>query len=274
MVCAAMRFLPRQFSFLGLLLVVIFLLIFLHYSGVLSPWENFSLGLLAPLQARVYTWGLAINNFYRPGVAADPAVQDQLIVQRNALLVENAQLKILLAEDQAQKVQTEFLAARGLAAITARVIGKNFQSDSQILTLNQGAQAGVAVGLPVIVGEGIMVAKVLAVEKNTSRILFINDSQSSLGAWIQTAEVVPGVVVGERGLALKMTLIPADQSVRVDDLVVTSGLEETVPAGLVVGLVERVEKDANSFFQTAWIKSPIDSEDLILVSILTPRPDD
>ena len=271
-----MRFLPRQLRFPGLsLLVVILLLIFLHYSAVLRPLERLLVGLISPIQSRVYSVGRVINQFYRQAdndlSGTNPA---QLLAQRDALLVENSQLKISLAEYQAEKEQRHFLAERGFEAITARVIGKNFQSDSQILIVNQGSQAGIAVGLPVIVGEGLVVAKVLAVDKNTSQILLLNDSQSILAAMIQDSEAVPGVVVGERGLSLKMELIPSDKIVQTDELAVTSGLEVDIPAGLVIGLVDRIEKDANSFFQTAFIKSPIDYENLLIVSILTHQAND
>ena len=54
----------------------------------------------------------------------------------------------------------------------------------------------------------------------------------------------------------------------IGDVVVTSGLEEGMPRGLLIGTVEAVEKEAHQPFQTAVIKPFISFSKITLASIL------
>jgi len=52
--------------------------------------------------------------------------------------------------------------------------------------------------------------------------------------------------------------------------VVTSGLEEKIPGGLVIGKVTKVNSDSNEVWQSADIEPLIDFDHLTMVSILLP----
>jgi len=254
-----------------ILLAVVGLLIFLHYTGWLAWLEQPTVRILAPAQQRLYWLGSKINNLYRSNGLQKP---EELEVQRNALLIENAQLKQILAEQQAVNSQTDFLIKRGYQAVPARIIGRSFQSDSQILIIDRGWQDGLSAGLPAIVEGGIIVAKVFEVDKYTSKILLINDSQSSLAGRLSDSPRIQGAVAGERGLSLKIELIPKDQPLAIGAVVVTSGLETNIPAGLVIGTVEQVSNDASGWFKVAYLKSVVNFSDLLVVSVLLPQQHD
>lgn len=268
-----MRLFNRKFRLSMILLAVTILLIFLHFLGWLAPIEQIVVRALSPIQHRLYLTGNLINNIYQPDelTGPNPQTREEISSQRDALLIQNAQLKILLAEYQAIDEQFDYLSDRGFSAISARIIGKGFQSDAQILIIDKGWQDGIQIGLPVVVRRGMVVAKVLEVDRYSSKILLIDDSQSSLVARIQNESEVQGVVVGERGLSMKMELIPEGQPVNLGDVVVTSGLEESTPAGLLIGTVERIEGTENSFFHTIFVKPLVDFNDLIVVSVLTSQ---
>ena len=83
-----------------------------------------------------------------------------------------------------------------------------------------------------------------------------------------------GVVIGEHGLSLKMELIGQNEVVKEGETVVTSGLEPTIPRGLVIGKISRVLAEPNSFFQTAFIQSLVKVDSLVVVSVLKSVNDD
>ncbi len=253
-----------------ILLAVIILLIFLHYFKILLPGENLIIKALSPIQNQVYIMGVKINNFYNTTRFRKDLVTTNLELEKKVkeLTIQNAELRVLLAENQALQDQLNFLASSGLEAINAKVIGKNLQTNWQTLILDKGQKDGVQLGFPVIAQEGVIVGKVVEVGRNNCQILLINDSHSSLAATIQNQARTKGVVVGERGLSLKMELIPQDEEILVGDTVVTSGLEPNIPLGLVIGQVEQVIAEPNSFFQKAILQPLINFDDLIIVSIL------
>ena len=254
-----------------ILLAVIILLIFLHYLSILSPLENLLIRSFSPLQAIVYSFGSKINGFYSGLIGQKDLAQANIGLKNEVekLTIENAQLKTLLQESQEFLAQKDFLTATGYQAVAAKVIGKNPETARQAIILNKGSADGVRIDLPVITSGGIIIGKISQVKKNSSEVILVNDSRSRVAAMIQNESNSRGVVIGEHGLSLKMELIPQNEVVNIDDLVVTSGIESSIPQGLVVGKVSRVLAEPNSFFQTVGLKSLIKIDNLTIVTILT-----
>lgn len=253
------------------LLAVVVLLIFLHYIRLLVPIENLVIRIFSPIQHGVYSVGISINNFYDLLLAPDDSTEPdpKLEQELQRLLVENAQLKIQLEQSQAEAVQGDFLASLGFDAVVAKVIGRTPEPNFKSIILNKGSRDGIKVGLPLIIADGIIVGKINKVKANSSEAVLINDSRSRLAAEIQNETKTKGVVVGEHGLSLQMELIPQNEIISDGDVVLTSGVEPTIPRGLVIGQVSQVTTEANSLFQTVRLKSLVKINDLIVVSVLT-----
>jgi len=251
------------------LLAVLILLIFLHYIKVLTPVENLMIRIIAPVQNRVYMVGVKINNFYNVARFQKDLLKSNLELEQKVkdLTVENAELKIQLSEKQELQKQADFIFSSGFQAVNAKIIGRNLQSNFQTIILNKGKNDAIEIGLPVIAEQGIIIGKIVEVKNSSCQVLLINDSHSSLAALIQDT-AIKGVVIGERGLSLKMELIPQDQQIKNGQVVITSGLEENIPKGLVIGQIEQVVSEPNSFFQQAFLKPLINFDDLIAVSVL------
>ena len=247
-----------------------FLLIFLHYLNVLLPAENLAIWLLAPIQQRVYAAGARINNLYFAVASQSELTKsNQRLEQEVAnLTVANAELKTRLEESHELLLQNDFLARHDYTAIAARVIGKNLEPTRQAIILNKGRQDGVKVNLPVLASNGVIAGKISQVKANSSEAVLLYDSRSRIAALVQNDAKSKGVVFGEHGLSLKMNFLPQTEAVKIGQIAVTSGLEANIPAGLVIGKVQRVEAESNSFFQTAWLAPLIKLDDLTVVSIL------
>ncbi|OGY51814.1 MAG: hypothetical protein A3J59_01860 [Candidatus Buchananbacteria bacterium RIFCSPHIGHO2_02_FULL_56_16] len=270
-----MRVLGRPVKLVVVLLAAVALLIFLHYTRVLLPVEGLIQTVLTPVEHRLYALGTSINHWYRfPGARDLTEANQQLEGRINALTVENAQLKTLLAEQGLENQQVEFLAAVGLEAINAKVVGRNLETNERTMIANKGSADQVRVGAPVIAERGMLVGRVVAVRTHSAQIRLVNDSLSSFGAMIQNEGEDRGVVVGDRGLSVKMDLIAQGVPVVVGDVVVTSGIETDVPRGLVIGQVDRVVSEPNNLFQQAFIKTLVDIDALVVVSILNPQYDE
>lgn len=253
-----------------ILLAVMFLLFFLHYLNVLLPLENLTIWLLAPIQQRVYATGTKINNLYFAAVKQKELskANKQLEEEVANLTVANAELKTRLEESRELLLQHDFLSRQDYSAIVAKVIGKNPEPTRQAIILNKGSQDGVKVNLPVLSANGVIAGKIYQVKQNSAQAILLYDSRSRIAALVQNDAKSKGVVAGEHGLSLKMEFLPQTEIVKVGQVVVTSGLEANIPAGLVIGKVRRVEAESNSFFQTAWLVPLIRLDDLTVVSIL------
>jgi rod shape-determining protein MreC len=81
-----------------------------------------------------------------------------------------------------------------------------------------------------------------------------------------------GVAYGTIGGLLEIRFIPTDEIIEINDLVVTSGLEETIQSGLLIGQVIAVELDQNTLFQTALLEPLQDIRRLSQVLVLIDEP--
>lgn len=151
----------------------------------------------------------------------------------------------------------EFLSNVNLPAVSAAVIGYSPDPGIQSLVINSGSVDGVKVGQAVITDNGWMIGKIQSVHESTATVLLLTDAQSLALARIQNTAGSQGVVHGERGLALRLDLIPKNDQVAVGQPIVTSGLEPGLPPDLLIGTIANVEQRSGEVFQRALINVPI-----------------
>lgn len=182
--------------------------------------------------------------------------------------LDAAKVKILEEENLALKEVLKFKQETGYQIATARVIGKNIESTEQTILIDKGAEAGLKIDQPVIANNGILVGKTVKVESGMSIVRLINDNRSKVAATILNSERSIGVVEGGYGLSIKMNFIPRNETVMIGDQVITSGLEENMPRGLLIGAVTAIENETYQPFQDAVLSPGIDLSKLTVVSVL------
>jgi len=85
---------------------------------------------------------------------------------------------------------------------------------------------------------------------------------------IQNTSKSLGLLRGNYNLGMRIELIPQDEQVEKDNLVVSSGLDKNIPPGLLVGYVENVKNNSLEPFQTAFIKPAVDYNKTMVVTII------
>jgi len=254
-----------------IIIAAILLLIFLHYTGILSPLENLFIKIISPLQSQVYSLSSGIRE---KAIENETASQDikqenqELKSKIEQLTVENAELKILEEENKNLEEQLKLVTELGYQYISCRVVSKEIDISSNILILNCGSNHGIKKGQSVVVHPGIIVGKIIEAKPTLSRLLLITSSNSKTAATILNQEKTLGIVTGEKDSSIKMELIPTQAQVNENDIVVTSGLENFVPEGLIIGQVSSIALQANNFFQTAVLKPLINYETIKIVSVI------
>mgnify|MGYP001597270687 FL=1 len=67
-----------------------------------------------------------------------------------------------------------------------------------------------------------------------------------------------------------MELIPKDVKLKVGDLIITSGLEDHIPRGLIVGQIEKIINQSEELYQKAQINLPVSFKNLNILMVLLP----
>ncbi len=148
----------------------------------------------------------------------------------------------------------------------ARVIAYDPSLWSRCAILDQGAEQGVRVGLPVLAPGGI-VGRVVEAFSGYAKVMLIVDRNSGADAVVQRTRV-RGILQGKGGNRCSLEYVPKNADVQVGDLVVASGLGGIYPAGLIFGRVSQASKKTAGVFQEVEVTPAVDLSALEEVLII------
>jgi len=130
--------------------------------------------------------------------------------------------------------------------VAARVIGGSAGTASQTIELDRGERDGIRRNMGVITPDGV-VGKVVEAYPNTAQVLLLTDKDSGVGAMLADSRIQSPVGgTGEPLLAMKY--VPNDDTVRMGERVITSGMDRIFPRDLPVGTIAEI-KSGNPFKQ-------------------------
>jgi rod shape-determining protein MreC len=243
-------------------------LIFLSASGILAPVEGVA---AAPLQ-----WLAGIFN--RAALSITGGVTD--LAELRSLRQRNAELEERLADFQSELVELREIASdyRRLVElldytttreneefVTADVIAVDQNAFLRTVIINRGARDGLALGMPVVTGQGL-IGRISQVSANAAQVLLITDQSSFISARLQTARA-EGSVQGQLSGSLLMNFITLNTTIQEGDLVLTSGLGGNLPPDLVIGQVVSVRQ--TDLDQEVEVRSLVDFDTLEFVLVIT-----
>lgn len=157
------------------------------------------------------------------------------------------------------------------AEVVAQSVG-NFESTVQI---NRGTENGVAIGMPVVAGDGL-VGKVTQASAKRATVQLIIDASFGVGARLvddRTAANAQGAIVVARGTGnpdeMRLDFVNTDVTVSELELVVTSGIDESIfPSNLPIGRVTRAQPQPAEGQQRVLVEPLVDFRRLQFVQVL------
>jgi rod shape-determining protein MreC len=188
----------------------------------------------------------------------------------NVLTLENQQL--VSEREEAARVRRLLAFAETSPERThvgARVIGVRLGPiGMQLLTVDRGADDGVARMMPVVIADGV-VGRVHAVTAHTADVLVLTDRNSSIAVRVERTRARANV----RGLG-KPDAARLDYALRTEDMMegdrlVTAGTDGVFPRGLPVGKVTKLDPSPHGLFQDALVAPAVDPTRVEEVLVLT-----
>jgi rod shape-determining protein MreC len=152
--------------------------------------------------------------------------------------------------------------------LPADVIGFDSSALMGTMVVNRGGEAGIQEGMTVRSTAGL-VGRVVARTGRTSTVLLLVDPSSSVIAVIQGTPGATGTVQGQPDGRLLMQYIPQAETVKVNDIVVTSGLGGAFPPNVAIGRVVQVATRDVDMFQQAVVEPFVDFRKLSKVLVDT-----
>lgn len=189
----------------------------------------------------------------------------QKVAAYDSLEAENKRLRDML-NFKNQNSQYDYVACN--------IVGQNPNSALDVYYIDKGKNDGIKSGLVVVTPEGI-VGKVIFTADSWSQVGALNNSNVQVAAKIQRTGDTNGVVKGYiSSYNEKLAMIDGlllDTDVKVDDVIVTSGVGNMYPKDIPIGKVTSVADDKTKISKYAIIKPYVDFNKLQEVFIVKPK---
>lgn len=174
----------------------------------------------------------------------------EITLQENAILKEK-----LIAYDRLKKL-LELKESFSYEMIPSLVISREPGNWFNSVIIDRGRADGVKENMAVATYYGL-VGRVVSVDFHTAKVLLILDQRSAVGGMIQRSRDI-GVVKGSESNYCYMEYLSHDADIKINDIIITSGLGSIFPKGIKIGRVVGVEKEKHALFQDVLIKPEVD----------------
>src|SRR3990167_2820450 len=237
-----------------LALVGIFALMLLALAGFVRPVREAIRFVFVPVARFTSTIGAGIGKGLRLDADAKTANERarELDARLRSMTVDYVRLRALEEENRSLRAQAAFIADSGFQSLGARVISRAVSYQTAAVTIDRGARDGVEIGQAAVV-------------------MFVSDIRSRIAATVSGSERLAGVIEGQGNGVTRFTLIPQAVPLKRDDIVVTAGTEEKIPANIVIGLVNEVRSQPTDPFKTASVEPLAPLDRIELVSLIIPK---
>ena len=195
---------------------------------------------------QLFSWPIKLSGLrYENEVLREQNLRLSLELMRlREARLENLRLHELLAFRGDQHGGGVYLAARVIARSPGRI--------PNTVLLDVGASNGIEEKMSVVTAEGL-VGRVLEVHPFTSVVQLLLDRNCRVSAIVQRESRTQGIVTCENGV-FYLNNVPIRGEVEAGDRVVSSGLGEVFPKGILVGLVEKVGDEEQGLFRKVILK--------------------
>lgn len=256
-------------------LVIVMVLATLLSGGQASP--------LSPMWRALFT---PIEKGFS-AVAQWVGVQYSKEFEYNKLDGENAALRARIAELEAQVRDGEAAVLenerlykllnlterrRDLTFATATVVGVSANNWQSAFTLDRGTSEGLAVGMCVVNEELFFAGIITEVGDSWATVVSVIDSSINIGAMVsRTGDlcVASGQYNDMTQGKLRLTYLSDDAQLNTGDLVLTSGVNQTYPQGLVIGAVTEIKQQSGGLGYYAKLTPSVNLDNLRQVFIIT-----
>lgn len=267
----------RRRIFLGILLLATSLSLVdaKSDSGPIKTVRSTLVSLVSPIQNLVYSTGQPVSNFFADW--AEVGSKNEIIKKLRA---ENAELiaKIQAAPDSNRRLKEldDLLQTAGLGKfkiVPARVMSSGSSSGfGATVLIDAGSIDGVKKDMTVMAGSG-MVGRVAEVYKNSSLVVLISDSTSTVGARVAENGKIGFLTGRGSSQGLSLEFVDPTAEVKAGDQLVSYGVSGGIFAsGIPLGIVREVKYAGGNSVLSAVVDPFVDLQSLDLVGVVISKP--
>ena len=192
--------------------------------------------------------------------------RDELRHQLENVESELARAQGALDENEDLRRQLDLrLSGLELDGVTTEVIARSPTSFERTLTISKGTDQGIAEGMPVVAGDGL-VGRVTLAGRTSAKVLLITDASSGVSVRLGTETGSADGAAGRDTLAVNF--IDPEAQVEDGEVAVTLGEMSRFPPGIPVGTVIEAEPEPGEVQQRIRLEPIVDLAQVEIVTVL------
>lgn len=245
----------------------------LHFTGLITPIEDGFRYIFSPVGLFLSSLGTGLKSRTQDFKSLSECQEHSSDVERrlSTVSVDYVRLKALEEENAVLREMLGYLQKEDFESVMARVISRSVVPDKAVVMIDRGSKDGLEIGLAAIVGEGIYVGKITGLQEHTSTITLIPDPTSRVAISLAGQHRLIGLLEGKGNGTAMATLIPQEEMIKENDILVTAGTDEKIPGDLAIGMINRIIGQPIDPFKSASIEPLISLDFVEMVAILKPK---
>jgi rod shape-determining protein MreC len=153
-------------------------------------------------------------------------------------------------------------------AVAAEVVGIDPSQWARAIMINKGSRDRVRKDQAVVTHEGL-VGRTIEVAAHYATVLLITDRRSAVDALVQRTRA-RGILIGKSHRVGELRYVDVHEDIQVNDSVISSGLGEVYPKGLLIGTVTSVRQTSYGLFHDVEVTPVVDLTKLEEILVLVP----
>lgn len=184
------------------------------------------------------------------------SVENYLLRQENDFLKQKViGLEETINENKRLTGLLSFKNNSELYLITARVIGRDSTNWANSILIDKGSNNGAALGKLVLTNLGL-VGRISEVSEKISRVMLITDPELNISGFVQRSRET-GIVSGSLLGKCVMRYLAADADIEKGDIILTLGLLDRYPKGIVIGEVVSRDTDYDGVSSSVVVRPKV-----------------
>jgi rod shape-determining protein MreC len=160
---------------------------------------------------------------------------------------ENNRLREMAAGNERLRKLLQLKSELPGPSLVAEVVGRGPSPFLQTIYINKGRKEGLVRGMPVLLPDGV-VGRLERTSSHFSQVVLLNDPGFAVDCLSQRSRV-RGILTGIPGEGnCQLKYIARTEDIRAGDIIITSGLDQVYPKGIILGRVLRVDSKVKGIF--------------------------
>jgi rod shape-determining protein MreC len=226
-----------------------------------------------PVQISVQAVVSTIKNTWNSYINLIEVNEENKLLKQQLLNMEEKLNQHIENSVQFFRLRSQLLFAQKKARneIFSEIIGESADNTHQIRLINRGSNQLLQRNYIVIRKEGL-VGRIQSVSPYQSSVQLIIDHRSRVPALIQRNRV-RGLIYGTHD-GMEMRQINQHAKIKIGDRVISSGLGNLYPKGILIGWVSGINREPHELFKTARLDSAVDFNQIEEVFTILPSKSD